>query len=121
MRFKVDGAFPFTHDINQLDIVIMTNDEFRSRTDVFYKELRELSDHARKTVREFISRHNGAYEFNPDDDLPWVGDDRFATKIIQYGNGNVDVFNSAGYSENLDKMDQFNTLDLAEYVIRIED
>lgn len=90
----------FTKDINEL-----------------YKQLREMGDRARKIITAFVKAHGGNYTIDTDsEDLAWVGEETYATALKTDGNGNVLVFNSAEYSEYLQDMDDYNLLDLANYL-----
>lgn len=87
---------------------------FAKDTNELYRQLRELGDRARKIIRQAVEDNGGEYTFDTEnEDEVWVGEDRYATEMEIDGNGNVLVFNSAGYSEYLQDMYDYNILDLA--------
>lgn len=82
----------------------------------FYAQVFPLRDRARRIIREFVEDNNGAYEFDTDnEDVVWVDEECYATKIIKDNNDNILVFNSNGYSEYLHDMSPYDILDLALY------
>lgn len=93
----------FTKDVNEL-----------------YKHLRELGDRARIIITDFVNSHGGNYSFDTDnEDHIWVGEEAYSTALKIDRNGNVLVFNSAEYSEYLRDMDDYNILDIANYITNI--
>lgn len=84
-----------------------------------YAQLREIGDRARRIIRKFADDNNGAYELDTyNDDVVWVGKERYATKIVKDINDNILIFNSEGYSEYIHDMLSYDILDLALYCIK---
>lgn len=96
-----------------------TND-FTARANNLYNQLRELGDEARQIITDFVAGQGGSYTINIDEDYHvWVGEEIYATALKTDSNGNVLVFNSGQYSEYLHKMDDYNILDLATYIVNL--
>lgn len=82
-----------------------------------YRQLSDLGDRARNIITEFAQKHGGNYTFDiEDDDHAWIGEETYATALKVDGNGNILVFNSCQCSEYLHDMNDFDILDLANYI-----
>lgn len=81
-----------------------------------YAQLREIGDRAREIIRKFVESNDGRFVFDTkDDDMLFVGEERYATELEIDSNGNIVVFNSEEYSEYLEDMMDENILEIAVY------
>lgn len=98
----------------------MATNDFTTRANNLYAQLRKLGDEARQIITDFVAKQGGSYTINIDeDDHVWVGEEIYATSLKTDTDGNVLVFNSGQYSEYLHDMDDYNILDLASYIINL--
>lgn len=94
--------------------------DFTKDTIEFYTQLHELGDRARNIITAFVKAHGGSYTIDIDnDDHAWVGEEIYATALKTVSDGTVIVSNSAEYSEYLNEMDDYNILDLANYLVNL--
>lgn len=95
-----------------------TKENFTTRANNLYNELRELGEEARDIITGFAKQY-GEYTFDiENDDHIWVGEENYAT-ALKFEHGNVLVFNSGCYSEYLHDMDDYNILDLATHILNL--
>lgn len=100
----------------------MNKTEFNSRVSGLYQELHSLGCEARDIIAKFADSHGGEYTFNTnDEDCIWVGNDNFAKSVFKDSCGNVLILNSGNYSEYIVDMESYNLLDLASYIINLND
>lgn len=98
----------------------METNDFTTRANNRYAQLRKLGDEARQIITDFVTKHGGSYTINIDEeDHVWVGEEIYATALKLDKQGNVLVFNSGQYSEYLHGMDDYNILDLAAYIVNL--
>lgn len=96
----------------------METNDFSTRANNLYTQLRQLGAEARRIITEFVTKQGGSYTINiNEDDHVWVGEEIYAIALKTDKQGNILVFNSGQYSEYLHDMDDYNILDLATYIV----
>lgn len=96
------------------------NDNFTTKVNNLYAQLREVGDEARQIITNFTEAHGGEYSLNIDEDNhAWVSEEVYVTHISTE-HGNILIHNSGEYSEYLHDIDDYNILDLAVHLSNIE-
>lgn len=97
-----------------------TKEKFNSDLSALYTRLWQLGDTARDIIRDFARQCGGSHTFDTEnDDLIYISPELYATSLETRPDGTVLIHNSGSYYELLDRMDDYNILDLARHIINL--
>lgn len=94
---------------------------FQQDTENLYKQLFKLGDRARAIISNFVRTHGGNYAIDTEfSDPVWLNEEVHVTELIQDSKGKTLVVTSGFYSIDLYEINDYNLLDLANYLNDME-